>query len=183
MIARMSVAVLVSRRRIARRRHSTMRRTAENIMTATDTETQLDTQSSNSFLTISEVAKRYNLTLRALRFYEARGFVTPHRQGVKRLYDAEAIRRLKLVLRGKSLGFTLTEIAAMMRNAPEAEVETPDLTLEPGKLLAQIQLLQQQRSMLDQAILELEQTRDRMAMADGQDQAPPMRQIGGLRRF
>jgi DNA-binding transcriptional MerR regulator len=65
-------------------------------------------------LTIGEMSERFGITLRALRFYEARGLLSPQRAGSVRLYGPTDTRRLALILKGKHLGFTLTEIRAMV---------------------------------------------------------------------
>ena len=65
-------------------------------------------------LTIGEVSTKYEVTLRALRFYESRGLIAPRRIGAVRLYDPRDTRRLELILKGKQLGFTLSEIRDML---------------------------------------------------------------------
>src|SRR5436305_14931917 len=56
--------------------------------------------------TISELAKEFDLTTRAIRFYEDCGLLAPQRSGRKRIYTARDRTRLKLTLRGKRLGPT-----------------------------------------------------------------------------
>jgi DNA-binding transcriptional MerR regulator len=60
--------------------------------------------------TIAEVAQRFGVTHRTVRFYEDQGLVRPERRGTQRLYHARDRVRLALVLRGKRLGFDLAEI-------------------------------------------------------------------------
>lgn len=59
---------------------------------------------------IAELAREFGITTRAIRFYEAEGLIEPERQGAQRLYHPRDRVRLKLILRGKRLGFTLAEI-------------------------------------------------------------------------
>jgi DNA-binding transcriptional MerR regulator len=62
--------------------------------------------------TISDLAKEFDLTTRAIRFYEDMGLLTPKREGVggrSRIYSARDRTRLKLTLRAKRLGLSLTE--------------------------------------------------------------------------
>ena len=59
---------------------------------------------------ISELAREFDVTPRAIRFYEAEGLLSPSRQGQRRIYTARDRTRLKLTLRGKRLGLTLSEI-------------------------------------------------------------------------
>ena len=63
--------------------------------------------------TITELAREFDITARAIRFYEDRGLLSPQREGVggrTRVYGARERTRLKLTLRGKRLGLTLAEI-------------------------------------------------------------------------
>lgn len=63
---------------------------------------------------ISEVAAEFDTTLRTIRFYEDRGLITPERRGRTRVFRVRDRVRLKLILRGKRLGFTLDEIATIL---------------------------------------------------------------------
>jgi DNA-binding transcriptional MerR regulator len=58
---------------------------------------------------ISELAKEFDITTRSIRFYEDQGLLTPLRQGQTRIYSKRDRVRLKLILRGKRLGFSLAE--------------------------------------------------------------------------
>lgn len=60
--------------------------------------------------TIAELAGEFGITTRTIRFYEAEGMIEPERQGQQRIYRQRDRVRLKLILRGKRLGFTLAEI-------------------------------------------------------------------------
>ena len=64
--------------------------------------------------TIGDLAREFDVTLRALRFYEDKGLLTPRRQGLQRLYDRRDRKRLKLILMGKRVGFSLGEIREML---------------------------------------------------------------------
>lgn len=59
---------------------------------------------------ISELAKEFDITTRSIRFYEDMGLIHPNRQGNTRVYQHRDKVRLKLILRGKRLGFSLAEI-------------------------------------------------------------------------
>jgi DNA-binding transcriptional MerR regulator len=59
--------------------------------------------------TISQLAKEFDLTTRAIRFYEDMGLLTPERAGLQRVYSARDRARLTLTLRAKRLGLSLTE--------------------------------------------------------------------------
>nr|WP_296258234.1 MULTISPECIES: MerR family DNA-binding transcriptional regulator [unclassified Pseudomonas] len=58
---------------------------------------------------ISDLANELNVTTRTIRFYEERGMVTPARRGLERIYNSRDRVILKLILRGKRIGFSLNE--------------------------------------------------------------------------
>jgi len=64
--------------------------------------------------TISELAREFDLTTRAIRFYEDCGLLAPQRSGRNRIYTARDRTRLKLTLRGKRLGLTLAEVKELV---------------------------------------------------------------------
>jgi DNA-binding transcriptional MerR regulator len=64
--------------------------------------------------TISELAREFDLTTRAIRFYEDCGLLSPQRQGRNRVYTPRDRTRLKLTLRGKRLGLTLAEVKELV---------------------------------------------------------------------
>jgi DNA-binding transcriptional MerR regulator len=59
---------------------------------------------------ISELAREFEITPRAIRFYEDQGLLAPRRAGQRRIYTPRDRTRLKLTLRGKRLGLTLAEV-------------------------------------------------------------------------
>lgn len=63
---------------------------------------------------IGDLAEEFGVTLRAIRFYEDEGLLRPLRAGQRRVYREGDRIRLKLILRGKRLGFTLSEIAEIL---------------------------------------------------------------------
>ncbi|MCZ6731451.1 MAG: MerR family DNA-binding transcriptional regulator [Gammaproteobacteria bacterium] len=63
---------------------------------------------------IGELAQEFEVTTRAIRFYEDQGLLSPARNGQARVYSIRDRVRLKLVLRGKRLGFSLGEIGGML---------------------------------------------------------------------
>ena len=119
-------------------------------------------ESGERLYTIGDMARAYKVTLRALRFYEDRGLIKPIRHGVSRFYDAAARSRFETILRGKQLGFTLTQIFAML---PKHERSEPagKLDLKEGQVLTQIAQLERKRDELDTAIAALRETHNRMA--------------------
>lgn len=62
---------------------------------------------------ISELAKEFDITTRSIRFYEDQGLLSPERKGQTRIYSKRDRVRLKLILRGKRLGFSLAETGTL----------------------------------------------------------------------
>lgn len=64
--------------------------------------------------TISALAREFDITPRAIRFYEDQGILSPSRAGRNRVYAARDRARLKLLLRGKRLGLSLSEVRSLI---------------------------------------------------------------------
>ena len=118
-----------------------------------------------SLFTIGDMARLYGITLRALRFYEDRGLIAPLRHGTTRFYDPECRKRLELILKGKHLGFTLTQIRAML--ARENDAQQTMLGIDAGEVEVQIARLERKRDDLDHAISELRMACMRMSEVSG----------------
>ena len=103
--------------------------------------------------TIGDLSREYNVTLRALRFYEDKGLLAPKREGTSRLYSRADRTRLTLILKGKRFGFTLAEISAMV--ALHEGRDDGKLALTQDKVQRQITALEKRRSEIDEAIAEL----------------------------
>jgi DNA-binding transcriptional MerR regulator len=116
--------------------------------------------------TIGELSRIYGITLRALRFYEQRGLLNPIRKGASRLYDSTQKARLQMILKGKHLGFTLTEITELMEGG-SSRLKPDEFALDEKMVLSQLRHLEERRHDLDQAIAELRATRERLASAAG----------------
>ncbi|MGF3024849.1 MerR family transcriptional regulator [Methylobacterium aquaticum] len=102
-------------------------------------------------LTIGDLAEEFGVTLRALRFYEAKGLLHPQRRGTTRLYTEDDRSRLATILRGKELGFTLREIAAMVDGDELAEAGAT-LALSPAQVAEQITHLENQKAEIERAL-------------------------------
>ena len=76
---------------------------------------------------ISELAREFDVTPRAIRFYEDQGLLAPKRDGQRRIYTARDRTRLKLTLRGKRLGLTLSEIRELIEMYEPGRDERPQL--------------------------------------------------------
>jgi DNA-binding transcriptional MerR regulator len=108
--------------------------------------------------TIAELAREFDITARAIRFYEDQGLLSPSREGVggrNRVYTARDRTRLKLTLRGKRLGLTLSEIKSIvdMYESPKDTRAQIDRFL--GVLAHQRETLEQQRADIDMALEEI----------------------------
>ncbi|HCM46134.1 MAG TPA: MerR family transcriptional regulator [Colwellia sp.] len=64
---------------------------------------------------ISDLSKEFDITTRSIRFYEDQGLVSPTRKGQTRIYNQRDKVRLKLILRGKRLGFSLAETGRLFK--------------------------------------------------------------------
>jgi DNA-binding transcriptional MerR regulator len=109
--------------------------------------------------TIGELARELNLTTRAIRFYEQKGLLLPARKGVARTYTRGDRARLKLILRGKNLGFKLEEIAqylAMYDGDPAQVEQTRHLMVKVDNAIAD---LQQKRTDIERTLAELKDIR------------------------
>ena len=101
--------------------------------------------------TIGEVAREFAVSLRALRFYEDRGLLQPRRHGASRYYAAADRRRLRIILNGKQLGFTLTEIRALIREARDDAGDIEE-RLNAQQIADQIGNLERRRNEIETAI-------------------------------
>ncbi|KJY84679.1 MerR family transcriptional regulator [Vibrio galatheae] len=73
---------------------------------------------------ISDLAKEFDITTRSIRFYEDEGLIQPDRKGSMRIYNRRDRTRLKLILRGKRLGFSLAEIRELFELYDSHQGET-----------------------------------------------------------
>jgi len=133
--------------------------------------------------TITELAREFDITPRTIRFYEDQGLISPKREGSGgrvRVYGARDRTRLKLTLRGKRLGLTLSEIKDLV-----------DMYDSPKDSAAQLKrfllVLARHREMLEQQREDLEVTLSEIAMHEAQcqrllDEGLPKRKSAGVRR-
>jgi DNA-binding transcriptional MerR regulator len=130
-------------------------------------------ESPEEFTRIGELAKGFDVTLRALRFYEDRGLIHPRREGTTRLYSSQDRARLKLILLGRRVGFSLREVKQMLDLYDPKGPNTRQLRLVLEKSQRQLGRLEARRAALDGAIDELN---DMMGnVSDRLDAAQPLR--------
>jgi DNA-binding transcriptional MerR regulator len=113
----------------------------------------------NRLYTIGELASEFKVTTRTIRFYESKGLIAPARRGVARAYSRRDRARLKLILRGKNLGFSLEAIAEYLKlyDADPAQIAQTQMLL--GRVDQAICDLQAKRADLDRTLKELKDIR------------------------
>jgi DNA-binding transcriptional MerR regulator len=104
-------------------------------------------------MTIRDFARKEGVTLRALRFYQSKGLLTPDRAGQARVYGQADREQLAAVLQGKRLGFTLSEIRDML--AARVGGCEKSLPISRKKCIEQIKLLERQRRDAERGLAEL----------------------------
>ncbi|MCW2282705.1 DNA-binding transcriptional MerR regulator [Rhodoblastus acidophilus] len=107
---------------------------------------------------IGDLARRYGVTTRALRFYEERGLLSSHRAagGRARLFGEEQVARLRSILKAKDLGFSLEQIRGFLAERDAGKTEPADFFMPGDEVLrSQLSHLEQQRHALDAAIRSL----------------------------
>ncbi|MEP1444028.1 MAG: MerR family DNA-binding transcriptional regulator [Hyphomicrobiales bacterium] len=108
--------------------------------------------------TIGDLAKEFDVSLRTLRFYEDKNLIHPRRDGVTRIYSRRDRARLKLVIMGKRVGFSLKEIKEMLDLYDLKDGQSTQLKVSLKRFNEQIALLEKQKQDVEQAIGELSQT-------------------------
>ena len=108
--------------------------------------------------TISDLAKEFDLTTRAMRFYEDMGLLQPQREGPagrNRVYTARDRTRLKLTLRAKRLGLSLVEAKEIIDSYDSPRDTEPQLR----KFLT---ILTDHREKLEAQMLDLQANLDEL---------------------
>jgi len=105
--------------------------------------------------TIGALAREFDVTPRAIRFYEDEGLIAPQRTAGRRVYGKRDYVRLKLILRGKRLGFSLAEVREMLELYDTAPDERPQLQKFMAALRARREQLESQRRDIDEVLAEI----------------------------
>ncbi|MBO78838.1 MAG: MerR family transcriptional regulator [Gammaproteobacteria bacterium] len=104
---------------------------------------------------IRDLSRDFDVTTRTLRFYEEKGLLEPERLGQKRLYTAADRVRLKLILRGKRLGFSLDESAELIAMYDPESNNAPQLQALIDKIQAQRQRVEEQQRYIELMLKDL----------------------------
>ncbi|TBW56017.1 MerR family DNA-binding transcriptional regulator [Marinobacter halodurans] len=94
--------------------------------------------------TISDLAREFGITTRTIRFYEEAGMITPERDGQTRIYTDQDRVKLKLILRGKRLGFSLAESRELIEMYDPSSDNTHQLNALQRKINERREALKQQ---------------------------------------
>jgi DNA-binding transcriptional MerR regulator len=105
---------------------------------------------------IGELAAEFGVTSRALRLYEEEGLLDPLREGTRRIYRERDRVRLRLILRGKRLGWSLAEIRESFDLYDSDQGEEAQLELMLDKLAGRRELLLGQKRDVEHALEEVE---------------------------
>ena len=116
----------------------------------------LQSEKERTEFSIGELADEFDVTPRAIRFYEDQGLLAPKRDGQRRIYSPRDRTRLKLTLRGKRLGLTLSEIRELIDMYEPGRDERPQLARFLAVLMQHRAALEQQREDIDVTLAEID---------------------------
>lgn len=98
---------------------------------------------------ISDLAGEFDITTRTIRFYEDQGLLSPARRGQTRVYSRQDRVRLKLILRGKRLGFSLSETRDLFELWDKTEIGSEK------QLLLMLEKITEKRINLEQQLSDI----------------------------
>jgi DNA-binding transcriptional MerR regulator len=114
---------------------------------------------------ISELARELDVTTRTIRFYEEQGMLIPTRRGQERIFTAKDRVALKLILRGKRIGFSLAECKTLIELYDPQGDNRNQLEIMLGKIAERRLQLEQQLLDIEQMQLELDTAEERCRAA------------------
>jgi len=109
---------------------------------------------------ISELSKEFDITTRSIRFYEDQGLISPARKGQTRIYNQRDKVRLKLILRGKRLGFSLAETGRLFELYDVDKTSATQLSSMMTLITDKKNDLQQQLEDISAVLIELDDLED-----------------------
>ena len=122
-------------------------------------------EGTGDMLTVTELARELGITPRAMRFYETKGLVNPRRAGTTRIYTHRERGRLQLILRGKRLGFSLTDISEYLDLYDADPAQRDQILMLLEKVNTRITALEVQKTDLDATLEELASVRKQALIA------------------
>jgi DNA-binding transcriptional MerR regulator len=119
----------------------------------------------NTSYSIRDLASEFDVTTRTIRYYEEKGLLSPRRNGAQRIYRPADRTKLKLILRGKRLGFSLDESAeiVMMYGSPGKNRKQLEKLIE--RLRVHRQGLERQQQELALLLADLKAVEDKSLLA------------------
>jgi DNA-binding transcriptional MerR regulator len=114
---------------------------------------------------ISDLARELDITTRAIRFYEEQGLLAPERRGQERIYSPRDKVSLKLILRGKRIGFSLAECRELIELYDPTSGNQKQLHSMLAKITERREQLEQQMLDIEQMKLELDTAEERCIQA------------------
>lgn len=121
-------------------------------------------QKTENTYSIGDLASEFDITTRTIRFYESEGLLNPQRSGQKRVYSERDRVYLKLILRGKRLGFSLAESKQIVSLYDPHSGNTQQLQL-------MLQKIDERRQLLKQQLLDIELMRQELDEAEARCKA------------
>jgi len=118
---------------------------------------------------ISDLAGEFDITTRSIRFYEEKGLLNPRRKGASRVYTPAERTKLKLILRGKRLGFTLDESRSIIEMYDPLGGNVDQLQSLLAKIREKRQQLEQQLHDIEVMMLDLRDAEDKCLETLGED--------------
>lgn len=119
----------------------------------------------DTIYTISDLAQRFDITTRTIRFYESEGLLSPERVGQKRLYSPRDYTTLKLILRGKRLGWSLAESRELIQMYNPAQNNQAQYQKVLERVQESRERLQHQLNDIQVMMLELDEHEDQVRQA------------------
>jgi len=113
-------------------------------------------QDDGAVYTVTQLCREFDVTPRALRFYESKGLLHPSRQDTRRRFGNRDRARLALILRGKRFGFSLAEIGELLDLYDTDDTQVTQLTRTIETAEQRLSEMRRQKEELEVGIVELQ---------------------------
>ncbi|MBI1261938.1 MAG: MerR family transcriptional regulator [Rhizobiales bacterium] len=142
----------------------------QNVQTSSTTVSNEASRSpAETTFSITQLAEEFDLTTRAIRFYEDKGLLSPERQGQTRIYHHRDRARLILIVRGRNVGLALSEIREILDLYDLEDGCETQYRVAADKFRKRIESLESQRDEIDLQIKGLQEGVERMEKMIAQD--------------